>query len=125
MGGTVALFNHSDNFPLAKVTAGNLRLSTDRIGLRFEADLDPKVSYHNDLIRLIQAGTVDQCSFGFIVAQGGDRWFPSKGYTGPGMDDLEEYEDTDIRVLMSIALLTDCSLVTNPAYTSTFAQVDG
>jgi HK97 family phage prohead protease len=123
MSECLALWMHSqEHLPLGRQSAGNLRLSTDRLGLRFEADLDPQVTFHNDLIRLVQSGTIDQCSFAFSVAPGGDIWFPADGYTGPGAEDLDP-SDEDVRLVTDISTLYDVSLVTTGAYASTSCEV--
>lgn len=120
--GCVALFNHDSMYPLAKVAAGNLRLNVDRLGLKFEADLDSSITFHNDTIKLIEAGTADQCSFAFYLSEGGALWFPGDLYTGPGADDLPPDTD-DVRVLTSIACISDVSVVVTPAYSSTSVSV--
>jgi uncharacterized protein len=114
MSECLALWMHSQEaLPLGRVSAGNLRLSTD---------LDPQVTFHNDLIRLVQAGTIDQCSFAFTVAPGDDLWFPADLYTGPGAEDLDP-SDEDVRVVNRVAALYDVSLVTTGAYAMTSCEV--
>jgi HK97 family phage prohead protease len=71
MSQCLALWMHSDNaLPLGRLTNGSLRLSIDRLGLRFAVDLDPQVTFHNDLMRLVKSQTIDQCSFGFLPRVG-------------------------------------------------------
>lgn len=59
-----ALFNHNRDHVLGRARAGTLRLSEDRRGLAWEADL-PDTSYVADLRALMARGEVTQCSFGF------------------------------------------------------------
>jgi len=62
-----ACFNHDPQMILARVRAGSLRLKEDDNGLWFDADIDPGVSYAQDLYRNIQNGTISECSFGFYA----------------------------------------------------------
>jgi HK97 family phage prohead protease len=58
-------FNHDAQQIIARVRAGTLRLNEDDEGLHFDADVDPEVSYANDLLRNIRSGAISECSFGF------------------------------------------------------------
>src|SRR6266403_1059150 len=60
-------FNHDAQQIIARVRAGTLRLNEDSEGLHFDADVDPEVSYANDLLRNIRSGTISECSFGFYA----------------------------------------------------------
>jgi len=104
-----ALFNHDPNLILGRNTAGTLRLVEDEKGLRFEND-PPETSYAKDLQVSMQRGDVNQCSFGFTVAENGDSW----------------NKDSDglwIRTISNVAKLYDVSPVTYPAYTNTNCAV--
>lgn len=71
------LINHGagSSIPLARSTAGTLRLSEDDLGLRVDADLDPTRSDVADLIKAMRRGDFDgQMSFAFRVADGGQTW---------------------------------------------------
>lgn len=100
---TVALWNHDENFPLANMTSGSLRLYEDKHGLRSEIDLDPNVSYARDLLYNVRSGRVSKMSFGFTTDS--DEW------------DLEDGQT--VRTLTGIRRLLDVSPVTNPAYRDT------
>lgn len=97
----VLLANH-EGLPLARTTSGTLRLSTDRQGLRTEADL-PDTSLGRDVRELTRRGDLRAMSFGFIVKD--DDW-----------SDLED--GTQLRVIRDVDLF-DVSVVTFPAYAGT------
>jgi HK97 family phage prohead protease len=104
-----ALFNHDPNLILGRNVSGTCRLSEDEKGLRFEVD-PPETSYSKDLQISMHRGDINQCSFGFRVADGGDSWA----------------KDTDgvwIRSITDVAQLFDVSPVTYPAYISTSCVV--
>lgn len=108
MTDTVALFNHDYNQVLGRVGT-NLILSVDDVGLRF--DLMPTdTSYSRDLITNMRAGIIGKCSFGFTVADDGQTWYRVK-------DGLSE------RTITNIDKLYDISIVTDPAYDDTQADV--
>lgn len=112
MDNVVALFNHNENYPLARNTvkdgAGSLQLVVDTIGLRFI--LRPtKTSYSQDLIENMRAGVITQCSFAFTVADDGQTW------------EYEREADIYHRKITNIDRLWDVSLVTTPAYPDTEA----
>lgn len=95
-----ALVNHNPTMVLGRQSAGTLRLSTDKEGLRFEVDL-PDTSYAHDLRELISRGDVTGASFGFI----------------PGEDSVGRAPDgKQVRTHTSVARLLDVSPVTWPAY---------
>jgi HK97 family phage prohead protease len=100
------LINHG-GLPIARTTAGNLRLSEDEIGLRIEADLDPT---DPDVARILpkmrRKGQLDQMSFAFQVPQGGQRWDEGGGDTLP----VRTINDT---------MLFDVSIVNRGAYPTT------
>jgi HK97 family phage prohead protease len=98
-----ALVNHDPSLVLArsKFGKGTLHLSIDNVGLRYEFEA-PNTQPGNDLLESIKRGDIDQSSFGFIVAPGGDKW------TQEGK--------ARIRTITKIEQLLDCSPVTYPAY---------
>lgn len=105
---TRALFNHDPSLILArsKNGEGTLDLAVDEVGLRYEFEI-PDTSAGRDLHESLKRGDVDQSSFGFIVAPGGDVW--------------EERSDEDgknfiTRTINKIGSLLDVSPVTYPAY---------
>ena len=93
------LINH-DGLPLARTINNTLRLSVDEKGLRYEADLNTKVSTANDLIELLKDGTISQSSFAFTVED--DSWRSEDG--------------KNIRTINKVSRLFDISSVTFPAY---------
>ena len=104
----LANYNHENAcLPLGSTRNGSLILhDIASSGLHFELRLDRKVSLHRDLHRLVQNGTVGECSFEFGVPDGGDE------YT-----DLVDDEDR-CHQLRSVkqAELYAITLTPNPAY---------
>ena len=100
------LINH-DGLPLARTTNGTLRLSVDEKGLRYEADLNTKVSTANDLMELLKDGTISQSSFAFTVED--DSWRSEDG--------------KNIRTINKVSRLYDISSVTFPAYSQASSSV--
>ena len=101
----VALWQHLDEYPLARRSAGNLDLEEDDIGLRVQIRPD-KTSYALDLAASIRGGTVKHMSFGFRTIE--DAW---RTEDGEAVRDLIE------------AQLFDVSPVTTPAYPQTDVAV--
>jgi hypothetical protein len=64
----VLLWNHDTSKPLGRVSAGNLRVFTDAVGLGFECELLDTPSAR-EVHALVAAGVYNQCSFGFICEQ--------------------------------------------------------
>ena len=105
------LWNHDANHVLGRVSAGTLRLSVDRKGLRYEVDL-PDTQIARDLAEGIRRGDIDGSSFGFIIRPNGDKWRTERDpITG---------QNFDVREVLSVELL-DVSPVTYPAYAATTA----
>ncbi len=94
-------YNHSDHIPiLSRVKGGKLKLTTDSVGLRFDADLF-NTSTAKDIYNIVQEGGLDSCSFAFTVKE-------------------ESYnEETHIRKILKINKLFDISVVDFPAYSGT------
>ncbi len=92
------LINH-DGLPLARTTNNTLRLSTDKIGLRYEADV-ADTSLGRDLMELMKNGTINQSSFAFTVDD--DSW--------------EVKDGVNVRTIKKVSRLYDVSAVTYPAY---------
>ena len=100
----VRLLIDHEGQPLARTKSGTLRLYTDDIGLRVEADLDPTDPDVQRLAPKMRRGDLDQMSFAFRVPAGGDAW----------SDDYSE------RTLREINLQGgDVSVVTYPANPAT------
>jgi uncharacterized protein len=102
-----ALWNHSDDVVLGRTKSGTLRLQDDGHGLRIE--IDPP-SWADNYLETIRRGDVDQMSFAFTVATGGDRW-------SVGADGVTRRE------IVEVAELFDVSPVTYPAYKETQVNV--
>lgn len=69
-----AYWNHDSNgLPLGRQSSGTLRLQEDTTGLHYEVDL-PNSEFGRSLYESVQRGDVNQSSFGFRVADGGDEW---------------------------------------------------
>ena len=94
-------YNHSDHIPiLARVRSGNLNITTDTLGLKFEAGLFNTQSAR-DVYSLIKEGGLDSCSFAFTVKE-------------------ESYDsETRTRTILKIDKLFDISIVDFPAYEGT------
>jgi uncharacterized protein len=102
-----ALFNHDWHKVLGRTKAKTLTLSEDERGLYFEIEL-PNTSYARDLAESMERGDIDQCSFGFFVDEGKERWDYS---VEPALRTLEEVE------------LYEVSIVSLPAYEDTEASL--
>ena len=98
----LALFNHDQDSPLAKVGAG-LELSLDDHGLRFSFPI-PDTSTGRDLIELMDRGIVQDASFAFTVGEDGQSW------------SRDEDDDIDVRTITRLDRLVDVSVVTVGAY---------
>lgn len=83
---------------------GSLKLSIDEVGLRYEFDA-PKTSLGDELLEMLRRGDINQSSFAFTVASGGDRW--------------EKKDGKYYRTITKIERLYDVSPVYQPAYYST------
>lgn len=62
------LINH-EGLPLARTTNGTLDLREDDAGLTFEARIDPEDPDAARVLRKVEAGLMDQCSFAFRVTR--------------------------------------------------------
>lgn len=99
----VALVDHDAGRILARTRSGTLRLAEDRRGLAFSLDL-PDTQTARDVLALAERGDLGGMSFGFSVADGGDRW------------------DGERRELRSV-ILHEISVVSAwPAYAGTIVQ---
>lgn len=107
------LKNHNTDLPLARVSAGSLRLSSSKNGLDVDADMDP-VSYARDLAVSLERKTVTQMSFGFTVSA--DKWEILEADQPWGGKEGDE-----LRTVLDLSLLWEVSPVTFPAYADTDA----
>lgn len=101
-----ALFNHNADHIIARSSAGTLKLDVDDVGLKFRAKI-PDTTYGMDLLENLRNGNVNQCSFGFCLADDGDDFSYDK--------EDRMYK----RVLRNIKEILDVSVVTYPAYRDT------
>lgn len=97
------LVNHS-GVPLARTKSGTMKIESDDIGLRVEANLDPLNPSVMELRSAMDRGDLDQMSFAFRTIN--DEWTPGR-------------KDRTIRELK----LFDVSVVTFPANPTTVAQL--
>lgn len=98
-----ALYHHDSNALLGTTKGGTLQLREDGHGLAFTLAL-PDTTHGRDLAILVDRGDVSGCSFGFRVADGGDRW--------------EQRGSTMVRELLAVDL-AEITLTADPAYQDT------
>lgn len=108
-----ALINHDDNYILARTLANNLVLEVDGLGLKFKA-YPSDTSYAKDLKANMQVGNINKCSFAFRL-----------NWDNPDCEKWEFDESNKIytRRIKDIKIISDISIVTNPAYKSTEAVI--
>ena len=99
-----ALFNHDSSHLLGRVSAGTLRLESDRKGLRYRITEDPNDPDHQSVIAKIERGDLTGSSFSFYIR--------AVSWTAEAAADVRQIEDLD---------LVEVSPVTFPAYESTTA----
>jgi uncharacterized protein len=97
------LWNHDTGEPLASLRGGTMQLVEDSRGLKVTATL-PQTTRGKDIAVLLRTKVIDSMSFGFNVIR--DAWS----------------SDGKIRTLESVRL-SEVSIVSFPAYTSTTATV--
>jgi hypothetical protein len=103
------LHSHDPRWVLGRTKSGTLALAEDQDGLRFSALLAP-TAIGRDVAESIRRGDVDGASFGFTVANGGDRWTNLRGKS------LRELLDIDLH---------EASVVAFPAYPETEVGMSG
>lgn len=106
----VALLNHDDKRGIlarSRKGKGSLKLSIDDRGLKYEFDA-PHTALGDELLEMLKRGDINQSSFAFTVANGGDTW--------------EKREGKYYRTIKKIDRLFDVSAVLTPAYSSTTVQ---
>ena len=99
------LFNHDWSNVLGRTKSGTLRLSEDERGLKFEVDL-PDTTVARDLIKSMERGDINQCSFGFIPTE--ETW---------------DYNSTPMLRTIHEVELFEVSIVPLPAYEDTEAAL--
>jgi uncharacterized protein len=100
----LALVNHDTSQILGRTRNGTLVLADDASCLRFRVTLNKDVSAHRDLHALVKAGTLSECSFGFVCDD--DTWAEQVDEQG------QRYQ---LRTVTR-ATLMDVSVVAAPAY---------
>ena len=106
---TLLLYAHDYNKILARADSGTLTTKIDDSGLHFTAKL-PDTTLANDVREDINAGNLKGCSFGFTIADGGDRYdTDSKGQT--------------VHYVDKIASVSELTITPIPAYNQTSVQV--
>lgn len=108
---TLLLYAHDYNNILARADSATLKTEIDDTGLKFTAQI-PDTTLGTDTFKNIQAGNVKGCSFGFTIANGGDRW------------DTRD-DGTTVHYVDKIDTVSELTLTAIPAYeeTSVSAQV--
>lgn len=109
------LVDHDTSLLVARISAGDLRLSEDDAGLATEADLDQEVSYVRDLTRNVEKRRITGMSFGFRVVK--DDWTTEQVETNDGNS-----ADVEVRTIREVELF-EVSAVTFPAYEETDAAL--
>jgi HK97 family phage prohead protease len=107
-GDVVLLDNHDTAKPIARTSAGTLKLAETRDGLDWDAK-PANTSYANDAVENSRAGNYGGCSFGFEVIR--DAWTDDKGQPASPHDGTH-------RTLEEVKL-HEISVVTFPAYKDT------
>lgn len=110
---TVMRYNHDDSvFALARTKNGSLQMMSDDYGLKIRAELIDTQS-NRDVYKMIRSGLIDEMSFAFTVAKGGDTWTYSDDYK------------TVTRDITGIDVVYDVSAVDTGFYenTSIYARV--
>lgn len=111
------LVDHDSRLLVARVSAGDLRLAADDIGLAVDADLDAALSYVADLRRNLEMRRITGMSFGFWVIR--DEWTEIEvDVTGPDGKTIKA--TALLRTILEVRLL-EVSAVTFPAYEDTDA----
>lgn len=109
------LVDHDTALLVARVSAGDLRLAEDKVGLATEADLDVELSYVRDLVRNLEKRRVTGMSFGFRVVK--DEWTTEEVSTSDG-----QTATVEVRTIREVELF-EVSTVTFPAYEETDAAL--
>ena len=98
--------DHDSSKLLGRTSSGTLELTVDDIGLHFRCIL-PDTSTGRDAMELVKRGDLNQCSFGFTVAN--HKWIKGDGIMKRSINKIKSlleislvsipaYDDTDVRV---------------------------
>lgn len=99
----IKLLNNHDFSQVLASSPETMTLTVDGTGLKFEADLDPEVSFAKDVYQNVKNGNLDKCSFGFATDQ----------------DEFIKEGEQVVRHIKKINSLFDVSIVAIPAYDDT------
>lgn len=94
------LFNHEPNLVLGRTKAGTMRMTLDKVGLKYTIDFNQNDTDHTNLMEKVKRGDVSQSSFAFRVKD--DKW--------------ESRNGKDHRTITKFKRLIDVSPVTYAAY---------
>src|SRR5690625_3457786 len=111
------LVDHDTSLLVARVSAGDLRLHIDPIGLAVNSELDTELSYVRDLVRNLEKRRITGMSFGFYVVR--DTWEELEVDVA-GDDGKTRVRTAVLRTIQQVRLL-EVSAVTFPAYEDTDA----
>lgn len=103
------IYAHENNQILARTDAGNLQVKVDSKGVFFIADL-ADTTLANDVYNNIQAGNLKGMSFGFKIADGGDKW-------------TRQQDGTLLHEVTQIDVLGELTVTAWPAYPSTSVEL--
>ncbi len=103
----IKLLNNHDFSQVLASSPETMTLTVDDTGLKFEADLDPEVSFAKDVYQNVKNGNLDKCSFGFATDQ----------------DEFTKEGEQVVRHIKKINSLFDVSIVAIPAYDDTDVQI--
>lgn len=106
---TMLVYAHDLNKPLARVDSGTLKISIDKHGLKFTAEL-ADTTFAHDIRQDILAGNIKGCSFRFLKAPGGDEY-------------IQNSVGESIRYVNKIATVRELTLTPIPAYDETTVEV--
>lgn len=101
----LALIDHNIERLLGRTANGTMRLTEDRVGLRYSIDL-PNTTIGNDLAELVQRGDIRGSSFSFWLQPEGEHVYVAD-------------DGAVIREIVEVAMCGDCGPVAQPAYTGT------
>lgn len=113
MDDIICLFNHSNNFVLARKNAdvNTLEIELTSEGLKYRFEVDMEISYHRDLFKNIQKGNINKSSFAFNLPRDGSG------------ERFEKRDGQYYRYITQFDSIVDCSVVTTPAYDNTYSGV--
>jgi len=103
----VMLYNHKKDAGVlarSKNGIGSLRINITDEGVDYEFEAK-NTALGNEVLESVKRGDLDSCSFAFYVRDGGDKW--------------AKEGSVYLRTINEISMLTDFSIVINPAYSAT------